>query len=285
MPLQRVPARVLLISAIGTSAVIVALAMGPALDASPRSLRVSSEPASSHSDLNEMANAQTGEPSGDGLDRQASEPSLSPAASEAPSGEPVPPVGVTPDPAAIGVLVTPNRHLPSGWRPERLVRPTSRFAVGEGTEKQLLHPEAAAAFDTMVAAASADRITIFGVSGFRSEPTQRTIFEQAVDRDGEATASTYSARPGHSEHQTGLAIDVAGADRSCLASSCFAGTPEAAWIEQHAHEFGFIVRYPEGAQSITGYRYEPWHLRFLGIDTARAVVASGLTYDEWMGAV
>lgn len=95
----------------------------------------------------------------------------------------------------------------------------------------------------------------------------------------------YSAVPGHSEHQTGLAIDVSGSDGKCAASDCFAGTPEADWIAQHAPEYGFIIRYPEGKEAITGYKYEPWHIRYVGVDIAKDIAAQNLTLEEYFNAV
>ena len=95
--------------------------------------------------------------------------------------------------------------------------------------------------------------------------------------DGKEVANTYSALPGHSEHQTGLAFDIGSVERS------FVDTSEAKWIEENAHLYGFIVRYPKGKSDITGYIYEPWHVRYLGIDIATDVKNSGLTLEEYLG--
>lgn len=115
------------------------------------------------------------------------------------------------------------------------------------------------------------------VSGFRSYEYQKTVFKKWCDKDGEAVASTYSARPGHSEHQTGLAADITSIYQS------YGNTKEGKWVAAHCHEYGFIVRYPLGKDDITGYMYEPWHLRYLGESTARLVHDSGLTLDEFLG--
>jgi zinc D-Ala-D-Ala carboxypeptidase len=93
----------------------------------------------------------------------------------------------------------------------------------------------------------------------------------------------YSARPGHSEHQTGLAIDVSGLDGRCQAEPCFAGTPAGRWLARHAPDFGFVVRYPEGKESVTGYMYEPWHLRYVGVPDAQAMSRDGRTLEEHLG--
>ncbi len=115
------------------------------------------------------------------------------------------------------------------------------------------------------------------ISGYRSYKTQEDLYNKYVEKDGEDIASTYSAKPGHSEHQTGLAFDVGSVDRS------FENTNEAKWLEENAHLYGFIIRYPKGKTNITGYIYEPWHIRYLGVDTATKVKQSGLTLEEYLG--
>ncbi len=115
------------------------------------------------------------------------------------------------------------------------------------------------------------------VSGYRSYQTQKELFEKYVEKDGEELANTYSARPGQSEHQTGLAFDIGRVDKS------FYDTPEAKWIDQNAHLYGFIVRYPKDKQDVTGYVYEPWHVRYLGTLIATKVWESKLTLEEYLG--
>ena len=139
-----------------------------------------------------------------------------------------------------------------------------------------LNNTAMAAFDTMKKAAAKDGINLFIVSGFRSYSYQATLYQRYVARSGQAEADRYSARPGHSEHQTGLALDLNSADSS------FAGTKEAVWLAKNSYKFGFIVRYPKGKESITGYIYEPWHMRYLGVDKATKVFNSGLCLEEYL---
>lgn len=136
---------------------------------------------------------------------------------------------------------------------------------------------AKAQFERLVADAKAQGLNIYMSSGYRSYATQSSIYQDNVKKYGEAIADSFSARPGHSEHQTGLAIDVNTIDDT------FAGTPEAIWLADHAHEYGFIIRYPKGKEAVTGYKYEPWHIRYLGIDTATAVYNSGLSLEEYLG--
>ncbi len=140
-----------------------------------------------------------------------------------------------------------------------------------------LDPTCRAQFDKLSAAAAAEGLNIYLSSGFRSYSYQSRIYNNYVSIYGQEKADTFSARPGHSEHQTGLAIDV-----NTITDS-FANTAEAAWLAAHAHEYGFIIRYPKGKEHITGYKYEPWHIRYLGVDTATAVYNSGLTLEEYLG--
>lgn len=139
-----------------------------------------------------------------------------------------------------------------------------------------MNSEAMAAFDSMKKAAATDGINLFIVSGFRSYSYQAYLYKNYVARSGQAEADRFSARPGHSEHQSGLAMDLNSA------SSSFAGTKEAIWLANNSYRFGFIVRYPEGKESITGYMYEPWHMRYLGIENAAKIYASGLCLEEYL---
>ena len=125
--------------------------------------------------------------------------------------------------------------------------------------------------------AAEDGITIYLSSGFRSYETQNYLYNGYVYYYGQSMADTFSARPGHSEHQTVLAIDCN------IISDAFIGTPEAMWLAEHCHEYGFIIRYPQGKESITGYKYEPWHIRYVGEENAQKIFESGLTLEEYFG--
>lgn len=138
-------------------------------------------------------------------------------------------------------------------------------------------PEAVSALQTMIAAASNDGIQLFKVSGFRSYETQQGLYARYLLREGRDAADRYSARPGYSEHQTGLAFDLNSVETS------FGETAEGKWLASHCMEYGFIIRYPEGKEDITGYMYEPWHVRYLGTENAKAVSESGLTLEEYLG--
>lgn len=134
-----------------------------------------------------------------------------------------------------------------------------------------------AAFKKMAADAYAEGLTLWVQSGYRSYDLQKDLYNRYVARDGQTAADTYSARPGHSEHQSGLAFDLNTIDDS------FANTAEGQWVAQNCHKYGFIVRYPKGKEHLTGYQYESWHLRYLGVDTATAVYESGLCLEEYLG--
>lgn len=141
---------------------------------------------------------------------------------------------------------------------------------------EIVH-EADAAYDEMKAAAAKEGVSLHIVSGFRDYETQEVIYNRYVAQDGKAAADRYSARPGHSEHQTGYSMDL-----NSLSTS-FGQTTEGKWLANNCWKYGFIIRYPEGKENITGYMYEPWHVRYLGKDTAKAVYESGLTLEEYLG--
>jgi len=187
------------------------------------------------------------------------------------------------DAESIGVIVNPNYKLPDNYEPKDLVYPDVRFTFNEKIEKRMMREEAASALETMFEAAEVDGIYLAGVSAYRSHSTQTALFNRYVERDGLEKAKTYSAEPGTSEHETGLAIDVSGSDGKCAAQDCFGETVEAVWLENNAAKFGFIIRYPEGKQDITGYKYEPWHLRYVGVEIAEQIAAQGLTLEEYYG--
>ncbi|MBQ8966501.1 D-alanyl-D-alanine carboxypeptidase family protein [Ruminococcus sp.] len=133
------------------------------------------------------------------------------------------------------------------------------------------------AFYDMQRGASYDGISLWICSGFRSYWDQNYLYWNYVKRDGQAAADTYSARPGHSEHQTGLAIDINNASRS------FNGSREAQWIAAHCAEYGFILRYPQGKEDKTGFMYESWHVRYVGKELAGKITDSGLCLEEYLG--
>ena len=140
-----------------------------------------------------------------------------------------------------------------------------------------LDPETYDAFNRMARDAANDGIYLYIISDFRSYQTQNYTYNSFVYDRGVEQADRCSARPGHSEHQTGLAIDVN------TTSDYFDGTPEAIWLARNCVRYGFIIRYPKGKEAVTGYKYEPWHIRYLGAQKAAEIANSGLTIEEYYG--
>ncbi|WP_353807161.1 M15 family metallopeptidase [Agromyces sp. SYSU T00194] len=140
-----------------------------------------------------------------------------------------------------------------------------------------LTAETSAAFERMRAEAAASGLDLYISSGFRSYASQKSIYDRYVANEGVAGADRHSARPGHSEHQSGLAFDLN------TITEAFGYTAEGEWVAANAHRFGFIVRYPPGKEGVTGYVWEPWHLRYLGVGAASDVFASGLSLEEYLG--
>ncbi|MFT4299276.1 MAG: M15 family metallopeptidase [Aeromicrobium sp.] len=140
-----------------------------------------------------------------------------------------------------------------------------------------LDPQLVAAFDAMQAEAAQDGVSLRIVSGYRSYADQQDNYQARVAAAGVEAADRGMARPGHSEHQAGLAIDVNDV------SASFADTAAGRWVAENAHRFGFVIRYPDGKEDITGFKYEPWHLRYLDVDLATRLVTAGLTLEEYYG--
>jgi D-alanyl-D-alanine carboxypeptidase len=191
-------------------------------------------------------------------------------------------IQVVANPTAVTVLVNKRFRLPEGYAPAPLVEPNVAFIFKEKLEKRKMTKEAAAALEQLFAEAKKDGVSLAGVSGYRSEATQTTLFNNYAKKDGLEAANTYSAKPGFSEHQTGLVMDVSGTSGKCAAESCFADTKEAKWLAKHSAEYGFIIRYLEGKESITGYQYEPWHIRYVGKDAAKGIAEKGITLEEYL---
>lgn len=178
-------------------------------------------------------------------------------------------------------LVNKFNNLSDNYTPDDLVT-VAVPTILENPEVNQLREEASQALTDMFAAAEQADLFLFARSGFRSYDTQVHLFNGYAEKHGEEAANTYSAKPGFSEHQTGLVMDVTSESVQFQLTEQFGDVPEGEWIRDHAHEFGFIIRYPQGKEDITGYIYEPWHLRYLGKDVAAAVYESNVTYEEFL---
>jgi zinc D-Ala-D-Ala carboxypeptidase len=172
------------------------------------------------------------------------------------------------DPTSIWVLVNKRNPLqPKNYTPTDLRFPDVSQRV-PGNESMRMRDVTATAVETMFTAAKKDGLNLEVSSAYRSYSFQVTLYNGYVQSQGKATADTQSARPGYSEHQTGLALDIQPDDGRCHLEACFGETPEGIWVKNNAYKYGFILRYPENKQSITGYTYEPWHFRYVGVDLA-----------------
>ncbi|QZY51561.1 M15 family metallopeptidase [Leucobacter tenebrionis] len=184
------------------------------------------------------------------------------------------------DPASITVVVNKQRPLnPISWEPGDLRMP----AGIPNTNGQPVRAEAATALESMYAEASAAGLPFTITSAYRSYSLQVSLFESYAARDGVAAAETYSARPGHSEHQTGLAVDLDDGS-GCAFESCFGETATGQWLRENAHRFGFILRYDAGQEPVVGFIYEPWHFRYVGTQVAGDMHERGIkNLEEYFG--
>ena len=215
----------------------------------------------------------------------APEEPASPPAEEQPAPpaeeQPAPPAAAIDDAASIQVVVNKLRPLnPSDYAPD--VRAVNVPGVnGQGS----MRPVAADAIERMFADyTAATGLEMQSTSTYRSYATQVDTYNGWVTSLGQAEADKVSARPGHSEHQTGLVMDIVGIPAECSLDACFGGTPQGVWLAENAWRYGFVIRYPQGMTHITGYSYEPWHVRYVGEDIAADMHDRGiLTLEEFYG--
>lgn len=189
------------------------------------------------------------------------------------------------NPSDILVLVNKQNALPMDYVPADLVVPDVPMAFSDTSlDKAHLRVEAATALEDLFAAAEADGMELTMVSGYRSAERQEELFEEEVAKDGsEEEAAMTVARPGTSEHQTGLAVDVSSPNYDNQLNTGFGETPEGTWLAKHAHEYGFIIRYEEDKTHITGYSYEPWHLRYVGVEAATTIYEKDMCLETYLG--
>lgn len=169
------------------------------------------------------------------------------------------------DPSSVWVIANKQSPLsPIDYAPTDLVVPDVNIRANSSAEEKELRKVASQALEKMFEAAKKDGLPLIMASGYRSYSLQTSVYNRYVKTEGQASADSQSARPGYSEHQTGLAVDVGGANRVCEIQDCFANTKESKWIADNAHKFGYIIRYQKDTRAIVGYIYEPWHLRYVG---------------------
>ena len=172
-------------------------------------------------------------------------------------------------------IVNKYYQLEEDFEPNNLTPIDSKYARNDS---QLLQKEATEAFNQMCSDAKLENISLYSGSAYRSYEYQNTIYNDYIKKDGLTAAETYSARPGYSEHQLGLAVDIMNGNWSYVSKDNI----EYSWLIANSYKYGFILRYPENKEYITGYMFEPWHYRYLGKELATKVYNSGLTYDEYV---
>lgn len=178
-------------------------------------------------------------------------------------------------------IVNKTNALPEDYIPHDLVVPDVPFPFTEDLPKKQLREPAALALEELFAAANESGFELFAQSGYRSYERQVTLFAAYADEHGEEAANLFSARPGESEHQTGLAIDISSASVNYQLVIDFGDTPEGKWVKENAADYGFIIRYQEGKEDITEYQFEPWHLRYVGKRAAQEISEANITLEEY----
>lgn len=178
------------------------------------------------------------------------------------------------DASKIDVLVNKYHKLDENYEPSDLTIIDSKYA--SGTQK--LRKEAKIKFEEMASDMAKDNLKIYAGSTYRSYTYQKGLYDRYVKKDGFAAAETYSARSGYSEHQLGLAVDIVSGKWDYLNEK----DKEYDYLIKNSYKYGFILRYPRGSEYITGYMFEDWHFRYLGVELATKVFNSGLTYDEYI---
>ncbi len=186
------------------------------------------------------------------------------------------------DPASIWVIVNKKHILtPKEYVPADLVTPNLPLRV-PGNESMQMRKVTADALTQLFNGAKTAGFNLMVASGYRSYTYQVNLYNGYVSSMGQTEADKTSARPGHSEHQTGLAVDVEATTRNCELDACFGATPEGKWVTENAYKYGFIIRYTEDKVGVTGYDYEPWHLRYVGTDLATEMHDKGVeTLEEF----
>jgi D-alanyl-D-alanine carboxypeptidase len=189
------------------------------------------------------------------------------------------------DPASIWVVVNKSRALSQlDYVPAKLSVPPMALRLAFGNEEMQVSSQMEAALNDLVSGARDDDLELMLVSGYRSNALQATVYSAEVKANGQVEADKESARPGYSEHQTGLAADIEPVNRQCELQVCFADLAEGKWLAANAYKYGFIIRYPKDKSSITGYTYEPWHIRYVGKALAGEMHDKSIdTLEEFFG--
>ncbi|WP_346915801.1 M15 family metallopeptidase [Clostridium sp.] len=179
------------------------------------------------------------------------------------------------------LMVNRDNPLDKNFVPKNLVTPNTKFIGNGDPNVNKLEAVAARALENLFQAAKDEGIDLLGVSGYRDYNYQKKLYDNAIMSSGKEYANKYTAKPGDSEHQTGLAMDILSEDYQVLDDG-FNNTDASRWIEKNCSKYGFIIRYPKGKENITGYNYEPWHLRYVGKKAAEEIMKNKITLEEYI---
>jgi D-alanyl-D-alanine carboxypeptidase len=185
------------------------------------------------------------------------------------------------DPTSPWVIVNKQRPLdPKTYEPSTLRTPNMEVESSD----MKVNDETATALEALALAAANEGIHLLVASAYRSHADQTTIYNSMVRGYGQEEADRQSARPGYSEHQTGWAADLGAANGNCRIDTCFADTKEGKWLAANAYKYGFIIRYTEDKENVTGYHYEPWHVRYVGVELSTEMHNKSIqTLEEFFG--
>jgi D-alanyl-D-alanine carboxypeptidase len=183
-------------------------------------------------------------------------------------------------PSSIWTIVNKTHPIPVSYVPAGLKIPDVLTRTDKSTLERSVRSDIGKPMKAMFTDAASAGYQLMIGSGYRSAAQQQIYFDSSVNAFGLDATEKSIATPGQSEHQTGLAADITTVSMNCYIADCFGTTADGQWLVNNSYKFGFILRYPEGKESITGYQYEPWHFRYVGIDLATALHQSGLTLDQ-----
>lgn len=186
---------------------------------------------------------------------------------------------ITKDSGNLLVLVNKFHTVSSDYYPSGMVAVDGSLSTNQGL---YLKEEAYNAYLKMLTDAKTAGLTFYICSAYRSYDLQNILYQNSLAQNGEAFTNTRSAYPGRSEHHTGLAIDITSKSMGYGLSQNFIDYPEGKWINDNCSKYGFIIRYPKGKTHITGYDYEPWHIRFVGVEAAKEITSADITLEEYV---
>ena len=182
------------------------------------------------------------------------------------------------------LLVNRQNRLDKAYIPKDLEYIDTVVDVAD--EKKFMRKECCYYLRKMFNSAIKEGIELVGISGFRSYNRQKQIYENSIIRKGFEYTNKYIAYPGCSEHQSGLAIDISCKSMNFELEEIFAKTKEGVWLKNHVQNFGFIIRYPMGYEHVTGYEYEPWHIRYIGVEHALNMQRLDIcTFEEYLDVI